>query len=33
MNSAGEESEMKMLAGAEMMLEKGHEILFLLKVP
>lgn len=32
MKSAGEESEMKMLADAEMMLEKGHEILFLLRV-
>lgn len=27
MKSAGEESEMKMLADAGMMLEKGHEIL------
>jgi hypothetical protein len=33
MNKAGEESEMKMLADAEMMLGKGHEMLFLLRVP
>ena len=32
MKSAGEESGMKMLAEAEMMLEKGHEIVFLLRV-
>jgi hypothetical protein len=32
MKSAGEEPEMKMLADAGMMLEKGHEILFLLRV-
>jgi hypothetical protein len=30
MKGAGDECEMKMLVDAEMMLEKGHEILFLL---
>lgn len=33
MKKVGEEYEMKMLAGAGMMLEKGHEILFLCRPP